>query len=97
MLTISYVQHCIVQWSISIQAIFTGPWPTDALVRAIDELLQQMCTRSIPVGMEEVLKDAVKFAAPAGNSLLAKCFGNRAAALLKRKCYDVGAVVHIGI
>ena len=77
---------------VSIQAIFAVPWPADALVKAIDELLQQTCTKSIPAGGEEVLKSAVKFAAPIGDSLLAKCFGNRAAALLKRKCYRVGAV-----
>ena len=77
---------------VSIQAIFAVPWPADALVRAIDELLQQASTHSIPVSVEEALKGAVKFAAPAGNSLLAKCLGNRAAALLKKECYGVGVL-----
>ena len=74
------------------QAILAVPWPADALVRAIDELLQQTSTHSNPVNTEEALKGAVKFAAPVGNSLLAKCLGNRAAALLKRECYGVGVL-----
>ena len=77
---------------VSMQAIFAVPWPDDALGRAIDELLQQTCIKSVTVDVGEVLKDAANFAAPEGNSLLAKCFGNRAAALLKRKCYKVGTV-----